>query len=182
MTEQTEIKDILKEQEETVDAMFGINFLNDENAVFRRTDGGFVSLETNGTFYGRIDCYCAFPHTAPYELISVRDSDGKEIGMIENAEKLSGENREAVKEQISRRYFMPVIKRIESVKEEYGYSYWETVTDRGKCRFTVAAGADTVTRIGENRIFVSDIDGNKFEIEDIRRLKPKELKMIDVFL
>lgn len=41
------------------------------------------------------------------------------------------------------RYFTPVIQKIHSIKEENGFSYWDTETDRGACRFTVrmAAGA-----------------------------------------
>ncbi len=38
------------------------------------------------------------------------------------------------------RYFTPVIQKIHSIKEENGFSYWDTETDRGACRFTVRMG------------------------------------------
>lgn len=175
-------KDIFKEQEKVVDTMFNIEFLNNENSVFSRTEGGFIALKKGDDYYERIDCCCAFPHTAPDEFVSVRDKDGKEIGIIKNVSELNETNQALVKEQISRRYFTPVIKKVLSVKEEYGYTYWDTVTDKGCCRFTVAMGGGSTSRITENRVFISDIDGNKFEIPDITKLSAKELKMIDIFL
>jgi len=48
--------------------------------------------------------------------------------------------------------------------------------------FTTVAGASgAVSKIG-NRIIVKDSDENRFEIENVTALAPKELKKIDLYL
>ena len=87
-----------------------------------------------------------------------------------------------LEEQMALRYFTPRIQRIRDIKEEYGYSYWEVVTDKGACRFTVRMGTGNVYSIGPNRYLVNDLDGNRFEIPDLYKLTPREIKKLDLFI
>ena len=80
------------------------------------------------------------------------------------------------------RYFIPQIQRIHSIKEEYGYAYWDVTTDRGGCRFTVRMGGGSVYSVGANRYLVNDIDGNRFEIPDLYKLTAREIKQLDLFI
>lgn len=72
--------------------------------------------------------------------------------------------------------------KINSVKEEYGYTYWDVETDRGPVRFVVRMGSGTVNRIGGNRYMVNDIDGNRFEIRDLNAFSAAEQKKLDMFV
>ena len=66
----------------------------------------------------------SFPFTSPEEFISVREPDERqrEIGMIRSlSEELEGEQAEALRRQLAMRYFIPKIKKIYQIKEEYGY-------------------------------------------------------------
>ena len=80
------------------------------------------------------------------------------------------------------RYFTPILLKIHSIKEENGFSYWDTETDRGACRFTVRMGSGSVYAIGKDRYLVTDLDGNRFEIPDLSRMTARELKMLDLFV
>ena len=51
--------------------------------------------------------------------------------MLRYINSLGEETAKIIKEQLDMIYFMPVIEHIKSIREEYGYSYWDTVTDRG---------------------------------------------------
>ena len=35
-----------------------------------------------------------------------------------------------------------MIIKIRSIRDEYGYSYWDVITDKGTCRFTVRASSN----------------------------------------
>ena len=87
-----------------------------------------------------------------------------------------------LEEQKALRYFTPVIQKIHSIKEENGFSYWDTETDRGACRFTVRMGGGSVYAIGKDRYLVTDLDGNRFEIPELGRMSARELKMLDLFV
>ncbi|HHV54819.1 MAG TPA: DUF1854 domain-containing protein [Firmicutes bacterium] len=135
-----------------------------------------------GEEYSPVAVYRAFPLTRPEQYISVRDSEGKEIGMIENLGDLPAEMRRLVEEELERRYFTPLITRVVSVKEEFGYSYWEVETDRGARRFTVRNSHENVLPVGERSVMLVDVDGNRFAIPDYRRLAPAAYRQIESML
>lgn len=169
-----------KESEELLE----MRMITSENAEFARTEGGFLSLKFREKEYKRIGVYLTFPLTNPEEFISIREADekAKEIGMIEALDKLTPEHREMVREQIRLRYFMPVVKKVMEVKEEYGYAYWYVETTFGVCRFTTHMSNDAVVTLGESRLLITDIDGNRYEIPDFYALTVQERKKLDLFM
>lgn len=161
-----------------------LRFLTKDNAVFQRTKGGFVSLDYAGKTYERVNVYRTFPVTEPDEYISIREADEKarEIGVVEKLSELSSEQAEMLREQLRLRYFTPTIKKIIDIKTEYGYGYFNVVTDFGACRFTIHNGGSAVVSLSDTRIMITDLDGNRFEIPDITRLSAGERKKLDLFI
>ena len=169
-----------KESEE----LMQMRFLTAENAVFSRTEGGFLSLKTEDKEYTRVGVYLTFPLTMPEEFISIREADekAKEIGLIEKLSVLQKDQQEMIREQIRLRYFMPVITKVLDVKDEYGFAYWHVMTNFGVCRFTTHMSGDAVITLGESRLLVTDIDGNRYDIPDFYQLGVMERKKLDLFL
>ena len=176
--------DILEQEKKAVAEIIAIKPITRDNAIFQRTEGGFVSLDYGERHYPRVAVHRCFPFSDPSRYISIRepDNDGREIGLILDLKDLSEETKSILEEQMALRYFTPHILQIRDIKEEYGYSYWEVVTDKGACRFTVRMGAGSVYPIGPNRYLVNDLDGNRFEIPDLYRLTPREIKKLDLFI
>ena len=176
--------DILEQEKKAVAEIIAIKPITRDNAIFQRTEGGFVSLDYGERHYPRVAVHRCFPFSDPSRYISIRepDNDGREIGLILDLKDLSEETQSILEEQMALRYFTPHIWQIRDLKEEYGYSYWEVGTDKGACRFTVRMGAGSVYPIGPNRYLVNDLDGNRFEIPDLYRLTPREIKKLDLFI
>ena len=161
-----------------------LRLITRDNAVFARTPGGFVSLEYAGERYDRVGVYRAFPFTDPERYISIRQSDekAKEIGIIQDLAELPPDTADMLREQMNLRYFTPVITKIRDIKDRYGFAYFDVETDKGACKFTIRNGGGSVVRLGETRLLISDLDGNRFEIPDITRLTAGELKKLDLFI
>ncbi len=176
----------LKQMEEETREMLKLCYLSKDNCVFEKTSGGFVSLKINGEeTYSRVQIFCTFPFTAPYFCLSVREATekAKEIGIIRNLETDMDENTVAmIKEQIRLRYFTPVITKIKSVKDEYGFAYWDVVTNYGSCKFAIRMNGGAITHLSDKRILITDLDENRFEIQDVTALTTKEQKKISVFI
>lgn len=174
----------LEQMEKETEEMLKLRYINKDNADFKRTDGGFVSVRIGEEFYPRVQVVRMFPFSDPEKYISIRtpDEHSKEIGIIENMKDVTKETAQMLTEQLNLRYFTPIITKIINIKEEYGYAYFEVVTDRGACRFTINMGGHAVVHLSETRILISDIDENRFEIPDIMKLSAKELKKLDLFL
>ncbi len=161
-----------------------LRFLNKDNAVFARTPGGFVSLDYAGIHYDRVGVYRTFPLTEPESYISIREADEKarEIGMVEKLTDIDRDQAEMLREQLRLRYFMPVIQKVISVKDEYGYAYFDVMTNFGACRFTTHMGSEAFVSLTDTRIMITDLDGNRYEIPDINRLTVAERKKLDLFI
>lgn len=173
---------VLEQAGQLADETLATRWLTPQNAVFTKTEGGFVSLEQEGTVYERVLFFRTFPFNAPNKYLSVRreDENNREIGIIADLDVFEPSTRQIIEEQLNLRYFMPKIQRIYEIKEQYGYSYWHVSTDKGECRFTVDQNG--VTKLSDARLLISDIDGNRFELSDVTRLSAKELRMVDLYM
>lgn len=175
----------LEQMEKETEEMLRLRYITKENAVFERTEGGFVSMKVDEEFYPRIQVYYSFPLTDPNSYISIREPNEKarEIGIIRNLNKdISKESRKMLEEQLNLRYFTPKIERIINIKDEYGFAYFDVLTDRGACRFTIHMGGGSVVNLSDTRLLITDLDGNRFEIPDTGKLTVAELKKLDLFL
>lgn len=174
----------LAQMEQETEEMLRIRYLNGENAKFERTGTGFLSLKIGDEFYPRVLVTRMFPFSDPGKFISVRTPDerSREIGIVEKLSDVEKETREMLEEQLTLRYFTPMITKILKIKDEYGFAYWNVETDHGICSFTIRMGGNSVIHLSESRILIVDIDENRFEIPDVNRLTPVERKKLDLFL
>ena len=174
----------LQQEQQLAEELLETRWITPENARFTRTDGGFLSMEYRDKQYQRVAVHRCFPFSAPDTFLSIREpeGEGREIGLIRALDEFPQAVRDLLVEQMNLRYFTPRIRHIHSIKEEYGYSYWEVTTDKGRCRFTVRMGNGSVYPVGEGRYIVNDLDGNRFEIPDIHSLSAVELKRLDLFI
>lgn len=164
--------------EETVE----IRYLEASECRFAPTPGGFVSLQIGDQTYDRIDVHRAFPFSHGDAFLSVRTKEGKEIGIIRRLADFPKEAVRLLQSELDRRYFMPVITKINEIKEEFGYAYWDVETTSGPRRFTVRGLQESILPISPVRLLIGDVEGNRFEIADYRALDPKSFKMIDALL
>ena len=159
------------------------DYLDPDRAVFSKTAGGFLSLKIGRKKpYPRVNLYRSFPLSRPHDLISVRDAEDHEIALIESLQDFPASAIRLIEEELDRRYFAPVIRNLISLKEEFGYTYWDTQTDAGPCRFTVKSGENSVTPLGESTLLIVDVDGNRFEFPDFHKADAKSMKLIEAML
>ncbi len=173
-----------------------ITYITKENAEFRK-EGDFLSLRVdlpvgNGLdgeptggekYYERIYLHRSFPYEHPYEYISVLDRDSAEIGIIADVAEFDEETAKMLRHELDRKYFAPVITKILSVKERYGYSYWDVITDDGRrLSFTVRDTFRSIIKVTQEHIFLTDNDSNRYEIKDTEALDRKSFKRIELYL
>ena len=143
------------------------NFLLDPAILrFRRDSEGNVIL-----LRGQDSCLvgsvtAVFPLTDPNSLVSLRDPDGNEIGIIDGATKLDHDSRKIVRQELDRSYFMPQITDIHEIDEQHNLVLWRVETNRGLRDFYVRHLRQNMRRIGLRRHVVKDVDGNRYEIAD----------------
>ena len=123
-----------------------------------------------------------FPFELQWEFISVMNEDGDELGIIRDVALFGEDARALLETELQRRYYSPVIDRIISVKERYGFSYWKVHTGEGEVSFTLQDTYRSIIRAGETRVIMLDVNGNRFEIPDTSALDRKSYKRIEIYL
>ena len=106
----------------------------------------------------------------------------KEIGIISNISVFDEAQQQYIAEELGRKYFIPIIETINAVKEKYGFSYWEVKSDIGKIKFTVHDAYRNILKITDDRIMVTDVNGNRYEITSLDKLDRKSFRRIELFL
>ncbi len=167
--------------------------LTPENAKFTRSGGNLISLtvtndEGETESFERVVVLRSFPVTNPNEFLSVRQPDskkqgrGKEIGMIRRITDFDADTQALLTEELDRRYFTPQILKIFSVKDKFGYLYWEAETTAGHVTFVMNNPFSNIRVLEDGRILINDIDGNVFEIHNPAKLDAASLKKIEIYL
>lgn len=157
-----------------------IIYLTKENASFKQTNGGMLAVQIEDQEHDAVFLHCSFPHTDKSVYISVRTADHKEVGMIKTLEDFSDETKVLLEQHIALRYFAPQITKVINITDEFGYSYWEAETDAGDYRFTVRRGGANVKLVTDEKLMITDVDGNRFIIEDLSKVSEKEFRMIEM--
>ena len=87
--------------------------------LLRRPDSLFLDCQIGEELYTNVHLIRAFPLSKPFEMISIRDSENKEFGIIEAIELLEPESKLLAEAELDRRYFTPQITKINSRSEEH---------------------------------------------------------------
>lgn len=156
------------------------HWLDASNARFGTRNGILYLL--GGEQERRITAVRAFPFELLWEYISILDEASRELGMVRRLEDLDPESAGLLREELCRRYRVLSIRRVLSLKERYGFSYWQVETDEGRVGFTMHDTYRNILRVGEDRAFLLDVDGNRFEIPSIEGLDRKSLRRIELYL
>ena len=167
--------------------------LTPANARFYRSKGGLVSMDLtleDGTVetYERTVILRAFPMSDADHYISVREvsphkSDrGKEVGMIVDLHTFDEESVSLINEELDRRYFFPVIEKIYSIKEKFGYYYWDIETNAGRSTVILNDPFNRIKTLETGVVQMTSVDGIQMIIPDPKKLDPASYKKIEIYI
>ena len=143
--------------------------------------GKLVLTAADGAAHTAVTPVRAFPITAPQQGIALVSTDGHELAWIPSLEQLPADICQFVQEELSRREFMPEIRRILKVSSYATPSTWTVETDRGETSFTLK-GEDDIRRLAAPALLIADSHGIQFLIRDRSALDGTSRKILDRFL
>ncbi len=101
----------------------------------------------------------AFPWSKPDEFISIRNSEGKELLLLETLAGVAPSVRETIERQLGDTIFIPTITRVDKIDVTFGFQQWHVQTDRGPAEFRVQERED-IRFLPDGRYSIRDADGN----------------------
>ena len=165
-----------------------IEYLNPGEISFRLTETGLISANYKGEDIGRVAVLRMFPFEYETEYLCVRSENymrrdkENEIGIIRYLSDFSYEQQKIVESELNKRYFVPEIVKVNEVKEEFGHTMWKTVTSAGEREFSVTDMSSNVINLGNNKIMLIDVYGNRYYIPDITKTDDKTLKILEIWI
>ncbi|PWM43232.1 MAG: hypothetical protein DBX47_07210 [Clostridiales bacterium] len=169
----------------SIQQLADLNFLNTGEIAFEKESGGYLKMTYGDNEYSKIKFSRVLPYKMPESYICILDKDGKEIGIIKELNELDKTNEILVREQINRLYYCPTVLKIISVKEKMGYMYFEVITAAGKRNFAIKDPSRNIRFIDpdvKKEVQISDVDGNRYKIEDFCTFHKAGRKKIEAYL
>ncbi len=132
--------------------------------------------------YLKVKVVRASPLSHPDRYISFLDGKDEEICMVDDLKDLDPQTLKAVGEELDRRYLTAVVDSIHSVRNDFGTSYWDVVTSRGRREFVVQNVSENAQWLGDRRLLLVDVDGNRFEFPDLDLLDKRSRGFVEEVL
>jgi len=124
----------------------------------------------------------AAPLSRPNTYLALLDGKGDEIIMLSDPAALPAESLKAVNEELRRRYLTATVTRIVNAKVEYGATYWKVLSDRGERDFVTQSLQENAIWLSDRHLLLLDVEGNRFEINDVKALDAPSQKIIGAIL
>jgi hypothetical protein len=142
--------------------------------------GAILRLTVEGEFSVlKVSVVRAFPLRHPNCFYSVLDGGNRDVGVIADPSALDPDSRRLVEEALRRRYHLPRIRRVLNIRERFGTEEWHVETDRGECFLTTRNLHDNTAQPDADRLLITDVDGNRFEIPSLSAVDPVSRRFLD---
>lgn len=158
-----------------------IRYLDPKQVKIERPEGAIHPRVTLGDELSVVSArfVAAFPLSNPREYISILTEEEKEVGLMASLEGLDEESAKILDEHLDRRYYSPVISKIDSLVQDAGMWLFDVQTQRGPVQFYVRGWRDSAHEVGRNRWQINSVDGQRFDILDYEALDEGSKILLD---
>ena len=133
---------------------------------FFRSERGSLILALDGEEHTDLKIRRAFPFEQTERFIGVFDSNGDELGLLEDPQTLDDDSRRALFDELDKIYFHPKILIFNDIDEEYGVLRGDIETTSGPRQLEIRNYRTNVRMLSGGRAIIEDVDGNRYLIED----------------
>lgn len=164
-----------------------LTLLDCSELTFSKEESGYMTLEYRGEKYKKINLTRLEPFYSKTEFISVHyeneEKEFIEIGVIRDMAELTREQYELINNFLEYKYYMPLITKVYSIKENMrGSLFVKAETSAGGKTICIRDWYRNFKLIGGKYLYVCDVDGNKYCCEDIEKsLDKKSISAIEMF-
>ncbi len=155
-------------------------WLSPENVAFSLRNG--LLYATVDGKERRVTLFRQFPFDLLWEYISVLDEEMREVGIVRDIAAFDEKTRSLLENELKKRYYTVTVTAILSVKERFGSSYWQVRTDEGVAKFTLRDTMRSISSVNGNRVFFTDVDGNRYEIPDLSALDARSRRSLELYI
>lgn len=162
-----------------------MNYLMCDKLIFIANDNQLLSCKYLDVVYENVKLIRCFPLSKPFSYISVcyeKDEENFELGIIEDINLLDETSKNAVINNLSLRYFIPTIEKINKRKFKKRFYTFSCITSAGEKEIVIKDIGYNVFVISKTDLLIKDVDENYYIISSFANSKDKNIKFIRSFL
>lgn len=164
-----------------------LNMLEAQELQFTKEKSGYMTLVYKGNTYPMVKLTRLIPFITKDEYISVsyetEEMEFREIGVIKDLKVLERSQSNLINEYLEFKYYMPEITKIHSIKDNRrGYIFVDVETTSGRKTLCIGDWYSNFKMLSKEKLYVVDVDGNKYFAPNIYNLDKKSLAQIELFI
>jgi hypothetical protein len=122
-----------------------------------------------------------FPWSEPIRHISLRDSDDKEVALVDDPSSLDGESRQALELALAEAGFVLEVTRVLNIEEEIEIRQWTVETKQGNRAFQTHLD-DWPRVLPGGGLLIRDVAGDLYRLADPKGLDKKSRALLWAFV
>lgn len=122
-----------------------------------------------------------FPWSEPTRHISLRDSDDKEIALVEDPASLDRESRQALELALAEAGFVLEVTRVKEIEEEIEIRQWSVETKQGDRSFQTHLD-DWPRVLPGGGLLIRDVAGDLYRLSDPKGFDKKSRALLWAFV
>lgn len=122
-----------------------------------------------------------FPWSEPTRHISLRDSDDKEIALVDDPASLDAESRQALELALAEAGFVLEVTRVTDIEEEIEIRQWTVETRQGPRSFQTHLD-DWPRVLPSGGLLIRDVGGDLYRLAEPQRLDKKSRALLWAFV
>jgi hypothetical protein len=143
--------------------------------------GKLIYVDPQGVRHVGVIPVRAFPFSDREHWISLCDDSGKELTIIEDLSVLGEEDRKTLLSDLASREFVPAIEKVYGVSSQSEPCEWDVETNHGRTKF-VMKNEEDIRRLGMHGASITDGQGLRFVIHDVRNLDAHSRRFVEWYL
>jgi hypothetical protein len=122
-----------------------------------------------------------FPWSEPARFISLRDSDDKEVAIVDDPSTLDDESRQALELALAEAGFVLEVTRVLDIDEEIEIRQWQVETKQGNRSFQTHLD-DWPRVLPSGGLLIRDVAGDLYRLPDPATLDKKSRALLWAFV
>ena len=156
------------------DGSWGFELSRDEWSHLKLSD-------PTGIEYFDVAIVPLFPISACKQWVSIVSAEGEELACLESMQGLSVSNVALLEEELAIREFVPIIEKVLRVSGIMEPCEWFVETNHGPTSFVLKTEED-VRRISAKAVSITDANGIRYRVEDIKKLDKKSRSFVEWYV
>jgi len=142
---------------------------------------GTLDLRAGARAFKRIRIKLGRPLYKPEDFASVLN-EKNEVALLVNLAGLPPAARAILERHRLRGDLTTKVLKINDISHQFGASFWDVQTEKGGRQFVIRGTSEHVRWLDDDRLLITDVNGNRFEIPSMARLDARSLDYIHLIL